>query len=82
MRSCLFICMQIRERKSELAKLEAIDSGKPLDETTWDIVCLRTYSVFSSYLSCTLSYILGNVVQDDVASCFEYFADHAEALDA
>ncbi|KAL6318977.1 hypothetical protein AAG906_001450 [Vitis piasezkii] len=44
------------ERKSELAKLEAIDSGKPLDETTWDI--------------------------DDVASCFEYFADHAEALDA
>ncbi|RVX18556.1 Betaine aldehyde dehydrogenase 2, mitochondrial [Vitis vinifera] len=48
--------LKIRERKSELAKLEAIDSGKPLDETTWDI--------------------------DDVASCFEYFADHAEALDA
>ena len=65
-----------------MAKLEAIDSGKPLDETTWDIVCLRTYSVFLGYLSCTLSYILANVMQDDVASCFEYFADHVEALDA
>uniref|UniRef100_F6GSV5 aminobutyraldehyde dehydrogenase n=1 Tax=Vitis vinifera TaxID=29760 RepID=F6GSV5_VITVI len=31
------IAAKIRERKSELAKLEAIDSGKPLDETTWDI---------------------------------------------
>ncbi|XP_028554656.1 betaine aldehyde dehydrogenase 1, chloroplastic-like [Dendrobium catenatum] len=45
----------IRERASELAKLEALDSGKPLDETTWDL--------------------------DDVASCFEYYADLAESLD-
>ncbi|PKU69953.1 Betaine aldehyde dehydrogenase 1, chloroplastic [Dendrobium catenatum] len=46
---------EIRERASELAKLEALDSGKPLDETTWDL--------------------------DDVASCFEYYADLAESLD-
>ncbi|RVW52825.1 Betaine aldehyde dehydrogenase 1, chloroplastic [Vitis vinifera] len=50
------IAAKITERKTELAKLEALDCGKPLDEAAWDI--------------------------DDVASCFEYFADHAEALDA
>lgn len=49
------IASKIRERTSELAKLEAIDSGKPLDETAWDL--------------------------DDVASCFEYYADLAESLD-
>ena len=47
MHSCLFICMQITERKTELAKLEALDCGKPLDEAAWDIVCLRNYRVFS-----------------------------------
>lgn len=31
------IAAKIRERKSELAKLEAIDCGKPLDEAAWDI---------------------------------------------
>ncbi|TQD88942.1 hypothetical protein C1H46_025534 [Malus baccata] len=31
------IASKIKERKSELAKLEAMDSGKPLDETTSDI---------------------------------------------
>ncbi|PQQ08445.1 betaine aldehyde dehydrogenase 1 chloroplastic-like [Prunus yedoensis var. nudiflora] len=31
------IASKIKERKPELAKLEAIDSGKPLDETTSDI---------------------------------------------
>ncbi|KAK1296086.1 hypothetical protein QJS10_CPB15g01786 [Acorus calamus] len=46
---------QIVERKSELAKLEALDCGKPLDEAAWDM--------------------------DDVAGCFEYYADLAEALD-
>lgn len=30
--------MQITERKSELAKLETLDCGKPLDEAAWDIV--------------------------------------------
>ncbi|KAL6013648.1 hypothetical protein ACLOJK_004146 [Asimina triloba] len=45
----------ITERKSDLAKLEAIDCGKPLDEAAWDM--------------------------DDVAACFEYYADLAEALD-
>ncbi|XP_052176261.1 aminoaldehyde dehydrogenase 2, peroxisomal [Diospyros lotus] len=50
------IAAKITERKSELAKLEAIDCGKPLDEAAWDM--------------------------DDVAGCFEYYADLAEALDA
>ncbi|XP_020259275.1 LOW QUALITY PROTEIN: betaine aldehyde dehydrogenase 1, chloroplastic-like [Asparagus officinalis] len=50
------IAAKITERKSELAKLEALDCGKPLDEAAWDI--------------------------DDVAGCFEYYADLAEALDA
>ncbi|XP_058112115.1 aminoaldehyde dehydrogenase 2, peroxisomal isoform X2 [Magnolia sinica] len=49
------IASKIMERKSELSKLEALDSGKPLDETAWDM--------------------------DDVAGCFEYYADLAEALD-
>ncbi|KAG9147796.1 hypothetical protein Leryth_003413 [Lithospermum erythrorhizon] len=50
-----FTCMQITERKSQLVTLESLDSGKPLDETAWDI--------------------------DDVAGCFEYYADLAEGLD-
>ncbi|KAJ6672456.1 BETAINE ALDEHYDE DEHYDROGENASE [Salix viminalis] len=50
------IAAKITERKSELGKLEAIDSGKPLDEALWDM--------------------------DDVAGCFEYYADLAEGLDA
>ena len=49
------IAAKIVERKSELARLESLDCGKPLDESAWDM--------------------------DDVAGCFEYFADHAEALD-
>ncbi|KAG9449513.1 hypothetical protein H6P81_009478 [Aristolochia fimbriata] len=49
------IAAKITEKKNELAKLEAIDCGKPLDEAAWDI--------------------------DDVAGCFEYYADLAEALD-
>ncbi|KAL6862436.1 hypothetical protein ACP4OV_016777 [Aristida adscensionis] len=49
------IAAKITERKSELAKLESLDCGKPYDEATWDM--------------------------DDVAGCFEYFADQAEALD-
>uniref|UniRef100_A0A2C9UJS0 aminobutyraldehyde dehydrogenase n=1 Tax=Manihot esculenta TaxID=3983 RepID=A0A2C9UJS0_MANES len=31
------IAAKITERKSELAKLEALDCGKPLDEAAWDI---------------------------------------------
>ncbi|XP_010913436.1 betaine aldehyde dehydrogenase 2 [Elaeis guineensis] len=49
------IAAKITERKSELAKLETLDCGKPLDEAAWDM--------------------------DDVAGCFEYYADLAEALD-
>ncbi|KAL6997226.1 Aminoaldehyde dehydrogenase 2, peroxisomal [Sarracenia purpurea var. burkii] len=50
------IAAKITERKSELASLEAIDCGKPLEEAAWDM--------------------------DDVAACFEYYADLAEGLDA
>ncbi|KAF9623308.1 hypothetical protein IFM89_000797 [Coptis chinensis] len=50
------IAAKVTERKVELAKLESIDSGKPLDEASWDI--------------------------DDVAGCFEYYAELAEGLDA
>nr|VDC96226.1 unnamed protein product [Brassica oleracea] len=50
------IAAKVTERKSELANLEAIDCGKPLDEAAWDM--------------------------DDVAGCFEYYADLAEGLDA
>jgi acyl-CoA reductase-like NAD-dependent aldehyde dehydrogenase len=31
--------LQIIERKSELARLETLDCGKPLDEAAWDMVC-------------------------------------------
>lgn len=31
--------VQVTERKSEFAKLESMDCGKPLDEAAWDIVC-------------------------------------------
>lgn len=49
----LSLFMQITLRKSELAKLEAMDCGKPLDEAAWDIVCPQTtWNVFSS-LGCT-----------------------------
>lgn len=49
------IAAKIKDRKSELALLETLDSGKPLDEASGDM--------------------------DDVAACFEYYADLAEALD-
>ncbi|KAF9604336.1 hypothetical protein IFM89_005917 [Coptis chinensis] len=54
--ACYQNMSQVTERKVELAKLESIDSGKPLDEASWDI--------------------------DDVAGCFEYYAELAEGLDA
>ena len=41
MRKCLLI--QIIERKAELAKLEALDCGKPYDEAAWDMVCDTPY---------------------------------------
>jgi acyl-CoA reductase-like NAD-dependent aldehyde dehydrogenase len=34
---------QITERKPELAKLEALDSGKPYDEAIWDMVYETPY---------------------------------------
>ncbi|KAJ8563232.1 hypothetical protein K7X08_031684 [Anisodus acutangulus] len=50
------IAAKILERKSELATLESLDSGKTLFESAADM--------------------------DDVAACFEYYADLAEALDS
>ncbi|XP_004508822.1 aminoaldehyde dehydrogenase 2, peroxisomal [Cicer arietinum] len=50
------IAAKVIEKKTVLAKLEAVDCGKPLDEAAWDI--------------------------DDVAGCFEFYADLAEKLDA
>ncbi|KAF2608701.1 hypothetical protein F2Q68_00045533 [Brassica cretica] len=50
------IAAKVTERKSHLATLESLDSGKPLDETVWDM--------------------------EDVAGCFEFYADLAEGLDA
>ncbi|MCO5592683.1 hypothetical protein L7F22_046686 [Adiantum nelumboides] len=49
------IAAKVTERKDNLAKLEAMDCGKPFDEAAWDM--------------------------DDVAGCFEYYAELAEALD-
>ncbi|KAL1357191.1 hypothetical protein HN51_009156 [Arachis hypogaea] len=50
------IAAKITEKKDELAKLEATDNGKPLDEAAADM--------------------------DDVISCFSYYAELAEGLDA
>lgn len=33
-----YLSGQVAERKSELAKLESIDCGKPIDEAEWDMV--------------------------------------------
>lgn len=41
--------MQIKDRKSDLALLETLDSGKPLDETVADmvasVICTLIFSV-------------------------------------
>ncbi|EPS64206.1 betaine aldehyde dehydrogenase, partial [Genlisea aurea] len=50
------IAAKITEKKSDLARLESLDCGKPLEEAAWDI--------------------------DDVAGCFDFFADVAEKLDS
>jgi len=36
---------QVAERKSELAKLESIDCGKPIDEAEWDMVLLHSFNL-------------------------------------
>ncbi|ONK75179.1 uncharacterized protein A4U43_C03F14190 [Asparagus officinalis] len=38
------IAAKITERKSKLAKLEALDCGKPLDEAAWDIILLKPWT--------------------------------------
>lgn len=51
--------IQITEKKSELAKLESLDCGKPLDEAAWDMVyllrlkhCLASMSLTYASFSC------------------------------
>ncbi|GMH01313.1 hypothetical protein Nepgr_003152 [Nepenthes gracilis] len=48
------IAAKITERKAELAKLEAIDCGKPLEEASWDIddvvSCFEYYAVLAEAL--------------------------------
>ena len=81
----LFFFLQIIERKSDLARLESLDCGKPLDEAAWDMVCDPLLSLYIKLFFLTSwHYILVCTIflcQDDVAGCFEYFAGHAEALD-
>ncbi|KAK9816896.1 hypothetical protein WJX72_006906 [[Myrmecia] bisecta] len=50
------IAKKVKDDKTQLAKLETIDCGKPIQEAEWDM--------------------------DDVAGCFEYYAELAEKLDA
>lgn len=45
----LSVCEQVTERKDELAKLEAIDCGKPLDEAAWDMVRRNLNHLFWLY---------------------------------
>ena len=33
----------VRDRKSELATMESLDMGKPIDEAEWDMVCPSQY---------------------------------------
>ena len=51
------VSSQITERKPELAKLEALDCGKPYDEATWDMVYetpygILQYSFWQDILTC------------------------------
>lgn len=80
--------IQILERKPELAKLEVVDTGKSLDEAASDMVSIRMIMGQAlSVSSCFLFFLsafnwLHHVIQDSVASCFKYYAELAEALDA
>ena len=31
-------CLQVKEKKETLARLETLDNGKPIGEAAWDIV--------------------------------------------
>ncbi|KAL9275695.1 Betaine aldehyde dehydrogenase, chloroplastic-like protein, partial [Drosera capensis] len=77
------IAAKITERKDILAKFEALDCGKPLEEAAWDIVGVH---IFVAFFWCNGDTRIPNffrrVIQDDVAACFEYYAGLAEALDA
>lgn len=75
------------ERKSHLATLESLDSGKPLDETLWDMVLFCSLFILVKvgiflYSFFFLMLVLFDLLQEDVAGCFEFYADLAEGLDA
>lgn len=56
--------MQIKDRKSELALLETLDSGKPLDEASADMVasvCILHYDVCCVWRK-KMQYVLTNVL--------------------
>lgn len=42
-----FQALQLREKKGYLARLETIDSGKPIDETEWDLDDCAGAALFS-----------------------------------
>ena len=50
----LFFFLQIIERKSDLARLESLDCGKPLDEAAWDMVCDPLLSLYIKLFFLTL----------------------------
>lgn len=64
--------------------MEALDCGKPLDEAIWDMVkFVSFFFVKCWYLFVGLMLMcLFDLFQDDVAGCFEFYADLAEGLDA
>ena len=50
-----FLFRQMIERKSDLARLEALDCGKPLDEAAWDMVCDPPFHCLHALYFCTPS---------------------------
>lgn len=36
--------LQVTERKTQLAQLESMDNGKPIDEAEWDVVSVGRVS--------------------------------------
>lgn len=48
---------QVAERKSELAKLESIDCGKPIDEAEWDMVLFTGLNSLFMYLVSVSSFL-------------------------
>jgi acyl-CoA reductase-like NAD-dependent aldehyde dehydrogenase len=45
--SCGALRLQVREQKTQLAQLETMDNGKPIDEAEWDMVGKTHYTPLS-----------------------------------